>query len=35
MPGGCETTEYFVHVNLGAAGLRIVTILPVDEQNAH
>ena len=35
MPGACETTEYFVHVNLGAAGLRIVTVLPVEEQNAH
>ena len=35
MPFGCETTENFVHVNLGAAGLRILAVLPVDEENAH
>jgi hypothetical protein len=35
VPSGREPTEDFVHVNLGAASLRVLAVLPVDEQNAH
>jgi hypothetical protein len=30
-----KAAEDFVHVNLGSAGLRILAVLPVDEQYAH
>lgn len=30
-----QTAEDFVQMDLGAAGLRVVAILPIDEQDAH
>jgi hypothetical protein len=33
--GAGESPEDLVHVDLGAARLRILTVLPVDEQNPH
>jgi hypothetical protein len=35
VPTGRKTAEDLVQVNLGATGLRILTVLPIHEQNAH